>query len=112
MLAEQAVLAAIPEVAANANGQRIHELKTWPDSFELVWRGEKPYELRKNDRGFKVGDAVRLREWDPGDEVYSGRELLMPITCITPGGRFELPDHLCILGLGEVWTRTQSRGTA
>ena len=30
----------------------VHELKTWIEYFELVMSGEKPFELRKNDRDF------------------------------------------------------------
>lgn len=95
-----------PEPAIEPGGERIHELKTWPASFELVWRGVKLYELRRNDRGFRVGDAVRLREWEPTTKTYSGRQILLPIACVTRGGEFDLPEHLCILGLGEAWSRT------
>lgn len=42
-----------------------HELKTWPDLFEAVRRGEKTFDVRKNDRGFQKGDVLILRKWDP-----------------------------------------------
>jgi len=45
-----------------------HDLKTWPKPFQLVWRGEKLYELRRNDRKFQVGDGVFLHEWTPVHE--------------------------------------------
>lgn len=32
---------------------KIHYLKIWPDYFDLIYRGEKTFELRKNDRDFK-----------------------------------------------------------
>lgn len=40
-----------------------HDLKTAPEHFEAVWSGAKTAELRKDDRGFSVGDVLRLREW-------------------------------------------------
>ncbi len=49
-----------------------HDLKISPQYYEAVISGEKKFELRKNDRGFKVGDTVNLREWSNGQ--YSGRQ--------------------------------------
>lgn len=46
-------------------GAATHFLKSWPASFEQVAGGKKPFELRLDDRGFAVGDAVVLCEWDP-----------------------------------------------
>lgn len=42
-----------------------HELKTWPSFFEAIRRGEKMFEVRKNDRGFQKGDVLILHKWDP-----------------------------------------------
>lgn len=41
-----------------------HELKTWPNYFQLVWSGRKTFEVRYDDRGYQRGDTVVLREWD------------------------------------------------
>src|SRR3954470_11426726 len=40
-----------------------HELKCWPEFYKALVSGEKTFELRKNDRGFRVGDVLWLREW-------------------------------------------------
>jgi hypothetical protein len=52
----------------------LHELKTWPQYFAGLACGRKTFELRKNDRDFSVGDELRLKEWCPIMENYTGRE--------------------------------------
>lgn len=43
----------------------IHELKILPEHFSKVISGEKSFEVRKNDRPYKVGDVLALNEWEP-----------------------------------------------
>ena len=47
-----------------------HELKTYPKYFQETIEGNKPFEIRKNDRNFQVGDVLILKEWD--NIKYSG----------------------------------------
>lgn len=49
----------------------IHDLKIWPQFFDALASGTKTFEVRKNDRDFRAGDLLRLREWDP---LYCGRD--------------------------------------
>ena len=58
----------------------IHELKIYPKYFEEVMNGNKTFEVRKNDRHFKVGDAIVLNEWD--NIKYTGRKIHAVITYI------------------------------
>lgn len=44
---------------------KTHELKTLPVYFDAVLRGDKTFEVRKNDRDFQTGDVLVLREYDP-----------------------------------------------
>lgn len=43
----------------------LHELKTWPDFFDAIKRGDKSFEVRRNDRNFEVDDTLLLLKFDP-----------------------------------------------
>ena len=90
-----------------------HELKCWPEYFQAVKAGLKPFEVRKADRIYKVGDTLWLREFEPGGryidgnpeiggatrEGYTGDELRgLPITYILANGIFLQPGYV-VLGL-------------
>ncbi len=49
----------------------IHVLKILPEYYEPVSEGIKKFEIRKNDRDFKVRDYIVLREWD--GKRYTGK---------------------------------------
>ena len=86
----------------------VHQLKTWPEAFQAVWGGLKKYELRKDDREFKVGDGLFLREWDPVTKEYSGRALQATVTHITTACDFPgLQDEYVVMGL-----RVEAKGKA
>jgi Domain of unknown function (DUF3850) len=44
---------------------RVHELKVWPPYFDQIAAGVKTFDVRRNDRGFQVGDVLILHEWNP-----------------------------------------------
>ncbi len=55
--------------------RNLHKLKCWPEYFQPLACGSKPFELRLNDRNFKVGDVLFIEEWDPelgGDDPDEG----------------------------------------
>lgn len=82
---------------------KIHELKTWPVYFDAVYYGGKPFEVRKNDRGFQQDDVLVLREFEPSTAAYTGRELARLVTYILAGdeaGTFGLAPGVVIMGLG------------
>jgi len=79
-----------------------HSLKTWPAPFAAVVRGEKTYEVRCSDRGYKVGDLLVLLEWDPETEAYSGQTVLAVVNHMTASGEWGLPDDLCVMGISTI----------
>lgn len=63
-----------------------HALKTVPPFFKDVVDGKKTFEVRKNDRLFKVGDKLLLQEFH-GDK-YTGQEWEGHITYILDSSDF------------------------
>lgn len=83
-----------------------HELKTWPEFFQAILSGQKTFELRRDDRGFKVGDELWLREWNPTTQEYSGRSTVCRITYMLDhrpnagcAAQFGLSPGFAILGI-------------
>ena len=84
---------------AKAEESKVHKLKTWPMFFQAVLEGSKPFELRKNDRHFNVGDILILEEYDPDAEGYTGRKCERKISYVLDANPFiDLHGHV-ILGL-------------
>ena len=80
---------------------RIHELKIWPDSFQEVEAGTKPFDVRENTSNFQVGDALVLREYEPATGEYTGRTTDRWVSYLLPGGAFGVEPGWCVLGLAE-----------
>ena len=67
-----------------ARGPMEHTVKSWPNLFEATLSGLKTHEVRRvSDRDYRVGDRLRLQEFDPVTSNYSGRELVVRITYVT-----------------------------
>lgn len=58
-----------------------HDLKILPFFFEDVISCNKKFEIRKDDRDYKVGDIFFLNEWDP-DNGYTGRSFYGQISYV------------------------------
>ena len=75
-----------------------HDLKILPEYFEDVASGKKKFELRKNDRNYKVHDMFVLRECLP-DKGYTGRDYINEIRYIMKDGQeYGLMDGYIIFG--------------
>lgn len=64
-----------------------HELKTKRKFFLETWMGVKDFEVRKNDRDYKVGDDILLMEQDEKGK-YSGFEIMTTIVSVLDDGEY------------------------
>ena len=71
----------------------LHELKVYPRFFEETIEGNKTFEIRKNNRDFRVGDVLVLKEWD--GTKYTKREVKVAV-------RYILNDEFAGLAAGYV----------
>ena len=81
-----------------------HELRTDACSFDAMQAGDKTAELRRDDRGFAVGDALRLMRQDEHRQ-YTGEIMLVMITHIMRGPetvRYGLREGFALLSVTQV----------
>lgn len=79
-----------------------HELKCWPEFYKALVGGSKTFELRRDDRGFRVGDVLRIREWrrirvvdGKAEGEYTGREFRRTVSYVLSGFGLE-PGYVCM----------------
>lgn len=77
-----------------------HALKLLPEYFADVKTGTKTFELRKDDRGFKVGDVLRLKEWSE-PTGFTGKQELRVVTSVLRGPVYGLADGFVILSIAS-----------
>ena len=88
---------------------KTHELKTDPDVFYALISGRKTYEIRRDDRGFRVGDTLVLRRTvHSGDEMaqgeplrYTGEEAVRRVTHILEGPAYGIAEGWVILSVND-----------
>ena len=85
----------------NINNMALHEFKTVNPFFENFWSGLKDFEVRKNDRNFKVGDRIKLVEFGESKN-YVPRFILKDVKYILKGGQYGIENGYVVLGLKDV----------
>lgn len=85
-----------------------HELKTDPAVFADVQKGFKRFEIRKDDRGYEVGDTLTLRQtkYSSNEMVtegypleYTGDVVDVLVTHILRNSSYGLVDGYAILSI-------------
>lgn len=88
-----------------------HQIKCWPVYFDAIRRGEKTFDVRRDDRGYQKGDVLKLcrtRETDKHTIEYHdiGAEpayvLRKRISYILTGGQLGIEPGYVVLALEDV----------
>ena len=87
----------------------VHDLKCWPEFFAAVRDGSKPFEVRKKDRDFGVGDTLRLWEYDPVLNIHTGKYIHRRVTYMLEGG-FGIKRAFVVMGLADCPPQTNAEG--
>ena len=82
---------------------RLHRLKTDPEVYQAVLAGRKTFEIRLNDRDFRVGDELLLMETTATGEAikagaplqYTGNELRKRVSHVLSGYGL-MPGWVCL----------------
>lgn len=79
----------------------IHELKILPKYFKDVIYFKKTFEIRKNDRNFKIDDALILKEYDPNTKTFTGNYATAKVKYVLKDKDFPsgIKEGYCIIGL-------------
>ena len=76
----------------------IHELKTVQPFFNDVWNDLKDFEVRRNDRDYKIGDFLKLKEYDRESESYGKRAITKKVKYILSDPQY-VKEGYVILGM-------------
>lgn len=87
-----------------------HKVKCWPDYYEAIKRGDKNFDVRRDDRGYQRGDTLLLQKYGSGHGYYTdpvrGRfsydEIRREITYVLTGGQFGIEPGYVVLSLKEL----------
>lgn len=87
-------LASLPSDAGD--GRKVHQIRLAAMYFDDVVSGKKPFELRKNDRGYKEGNILEMMEFADGKNTGRTVKALVTYLLQEYAG---LEDGYCIMGI-------------
>jgi hypothetical protein len=82
---------------------KTHQVKSWPEFFEPIALGVKTFDLRKDDRGYQVGENIQFEEFRHLTGEHTGKVVTRRIAYILRNFDGLMPGYviLGITGMGE-----------
>lgn len=75
---------------------KTHELKCIEPYFGDVWDKLKTFEIRNNDRLFKVGDLVILKKYSEETDTFHAERIMFKIGYILENEVYLPKNHICL----------------
>ena len=80
-----------------------HKIKIKKRYYDAVLKGEKTFEIRKNDRDYKVGDIINfIPIADECDMILPHNQTSYKVTYVFHGGEYGLEEGYCVFGIAPV----------
>ena len=86
-------------------GKHTHHLKSWPKPFADLSGGRRTYELRINDRNYRMGDRLVFHEWSPTGQGFTGAWVIADVVHVSTAESYDgvlagmLGENVACLGL-------------
>lgn len=79
-----------------------HELDSYPEQYEAIVKGLKTFMCGFNNQSFRVGDKLKINEFDPETILYTGRFTEVRIIYLQEGGENDIPEDYVIMSIKKI----------
>lgn len=79
-----------------------HELDSYPEQFEAIVQGLKTFMCGFNNQSFRVGDKLKINEFDDDKILYTGRFIEVRIIYLQEGGANDIPEDYVIMSIKKI----------
>lgn len=79
-----------------------HELDSNPEQFEAIVQGLKTFMCGFNNQSFRVGDKLKINEFNPETILYTGKFVEVRIIYLQEGGANDIPEDYVIMSIKKI----------
>lgn len=79
-----------------------HELDSYPEQFEAIVQGLKTFMCGFNNQSFRVGDKLKINEFDDDKILYTGRFVEVKVIYLQEGGANDIPEDYVIMSIKKI----------
>lgn len=79
-----------------------HELDSYTPQFEAIKAGLKTFMYGFNNQSFRVGDKLKINEFDFDKQVYTGSFVEVRVTYLQEGGGDGIPEDYVIMSIKKI----------